>query len=130
MTITAQVLIRSKSGKRIGGDTEITSKNIAEYQPSSADVEEVQAAFQAAGFETGNLVGISFSITAAIDEFESFFSTRLERQQSGAIAVHEPGSEPRSELPLDHLAPRIAERVVAVTFDPPAELFGAGQFGS
>src|SRR5262245_52839016 len=82
---TAQVIVRSKSGKRIRGDVEITSRNISEYEPAPEDVAVAQKAFQTAGFEVGPLVGISFSVTAPLSGFERFFSTKLFVDTSGVV---------------------------------------------
>jgi hypothetical protein len=87
--VTAQVLLRPQSGQQIRGEVPITSANIAEYQPSPADLSAVMAAFRAAGFEVGPFVGISFVITAPARVFEAFFSTKLGFDRDGVVQVME-----------------------------------------
>ena len=124
-SLTAQVLVRSKSGKQIDGTTPITSENIREYEPSVEDVAVVRTAFQSAGFQVANLVGISFSITATPKTFEAFFSTKLRFRTKTGIEVVDSRSPTGYELPLTALPPSLAERVVAITFSPPADFYKA-----
>ena len=121
--IAAQVIVRSASGARVRGDVPITSENVAEYAPAPEEAAAVTAAFRAAGFEVGAVVGISFSITAPLSRFEQYFDTRLRVDDRGAIAPAG-GRAPSGglELPLGALPDEVRERVVAVAFTPPADL--------
>ena len=124
-TITAQVIVRSRSGKRISGDVAITSRTITDYVPSPEDAEAATLRFRELGFEIGPLVGISFSITALASKFEETFGVKLRVDDRGAVA--RAGSEPPPgglELPAQTLPPELAKLVVTVTFAPPAELYG------
>ena len=123
---SAQVIIRSQSGKRITGDTLITAETIRDYQPAEEDVDAARAAFTQAGFETGPCVGISFSITAAPQTFERFFATRLRVDERGVVAPDRGEGPDGLELPLGALPGELSSRLVTVTFSPPAELFGGG----
>jgi hypothetical protein len=136
--VSAQVLVRSASGARVRGDVPITSGNIAEYTPSTSDTEAVRHAFHAAGFIVGPLVGISCSITAPVARFESFFAVTLRVRADGAVQVsrgdgNAAGAEASAKgdegddaftLPLSALPADLADRIVAVTFTPPADLHG------
>jgi hypothetical protein len=118
---SAQVILRSESGRHFRGDTAITAENVHEYAPSAEDVEAARPAFAAAGFETGKMVGISFSITAPASTFERFFHAKLQTDSRGLLKV-KGGRAQGLELPLNALPRDLAERIVAVTFSPPADL--------
>ncbi len=122
---SAQVIVRSASGTPMRGDVAITAANIADYQPSAEDAAAAQAAFRAAGFEVGPVVGISFSITAPLARFEQVFGVPLRVDERGAVAAGT-GAAPAggTELPLDRLPGEARERVQAVAFTPPADLHG------
>ena len=85
--LTAQVLLRSQSGRRISGSVEITSSNVADYAPSAADASLTGNAFTVAGFVVGHLVGVSFSISAPAKKFESYFGCRLNIGSDGSVRV-------------------------------------------
>jgi hypothetical protein len=126
--ITAQVVLRAASGKAPGGYSIITAENLKDFAPSEEAVARVQAALSTAGFETGPLVGNSFSITAPAGTFEKVFQTELRYREHGGIeSVREAGST-SLELPLNALPPSIASLVVSVTFTPPPD-FGPTRFG-
>jgi hypothetical protein len=119
--LSAQVLLRSASGKQAGGGAAITAANIGEYLPSSEAVAGARKAFAERGFQVGNVVGNSFAITASGKTFEKVFHTRLRRGAKGEVTVQgksEPGSY---ELPLGDLPKDIARFVEAVTFTPPPD---------
>lgn len=118
--LSAQVIVRAASGKRLGAEP-ITSRNVAEYAPSPDDTAAVQTAFRTAAFQTGNLVGISFSITAPQSTFEKFFRVKFQRKPDGSYGV---GPSGELEIPLNALPRELRERIVAVTFTPPADLHG------
>jgi hypothetical protein len=101
----------------------ITTRNLADYAPAPEDAEAARRAFRDAGFEVGELVGISFSITAPRSRFEEVFGIRLRVDERGAVAASD-REAPRGglELPLGRLPRSLAERLVAVAFTPPAEL--------
>ena len=126
-TISAQVIVRSASGKPIDGSVPITSENVSDYAPASDDVQAAQSAFRETGFEVGPLVGISFSIAAPLTRFEKTFGTKLRVDERGAVARVEsdaPGGG--LELPLAQLPRHLADRLVTVAFSPPADLHGSG----
>ena len=127
--ISAQVILRSASGRVVDGDVAITSANIGDFAPSSEDVAAAQEALSAVGFEVGAMIGISFSITAPARVFETFFEVAL--QVEGAH-VRLQGAEAQDgkelELPLQSLPPELGALISTVTFTPPAELMDGGAF--
>lgn len=124
---SAQVIVRSQSGTQVRGDVPITTENLAQYQPSADDAAAAQAAFGAAGFEVGPMVGISFSITAPLSRFEQVFGVPLRVDEGGAVAAAAKAAPAGGmELPLHRLPGALAERVAAVAFTPPADLHGEG----
>jgi hypothetical protein len=123
--ISAQVLLRPASGRRIRGAA-ITSKNVAEFAPPADVAEQVANAFRQEGFEVGPLVGVSFSITAPASEFERVFEVRLSLVREGSVKVAGKREDPDT-LPVASLPPTIAERIEAVTFTPPPD-FGPTSF--
>jgi hypothetical protein len=124
-TISAQVIVRSRSGKRVGPEVPITSANIAEYAPAPEVFAAAADAFRAAGFEVGPAVGISFSVTGPLSRFERYFDTRLHVDERGAVARLGARPPPGGlELPLNALAPALARNIDAVVFTPPADLHG------
>ncbi len=118
---SAQVIVRAASGKRFDGHTAITVDSLPDYAPSAEDAEAARAAFAAAGFDCGPLVGISFSITAERALFEQFFGATLRGSPKGGDRVVRGGAG-GLELPLGSLPSALRERLVAVTFSPPADL--------
>lgn len=125
--ISAQVVLRSASGKAIDGETIITSENIRDFVPSPETVARASETFAAAGFDVGEMVGISFSISATVSTFEQVFETSLRQEERGGVeAVQDDGSG-SYELPLDALPESLANLVVAVTFTPPPD-FGPTEF--
>jgi hypothetical protein len=123
--ISALVMLRPGSGRELTGATAITAANLAEYLPDPGDLALVRDAFARAGFGVGDPVGIAFSVEAPRSRFERFFATTVGPAEQGGFGAFEGGRGQR-ELPLSALPPPVRERVVAVTFEPPAELFGPG----
>lgn len=104
--LSAQVLLVPASGQ-IPPDQEITAANIGKLKLGPG-AEAILSTFRKAGFSVGNLVGLSFSITAEAKVFEAFFHTK---KLSG-------------DLPLPSA---LSKSVRAVTFPAPPD-FGPGSF--
>jgi hypothetical protein len=122
--------VRAGAGKRLQGSAPITARTLAEHQPSPADVAFAQEAFRAAGFEVGELGGISFAITAPKRRFEQLFGLELDVDERGAVG--RAGEEAPSgglELPLARLPAALRARLEAVAFTPPADLYPGGGDG-
>ena len=126
--VSAQVVLKAASGKSFDGRTAITSENIADYSPSTDAVAAAAAAFTEAGFEVGNVVGNSFSITAPKRTFEKFFKTKLQMEDRGTAKVSaSKGTSEGYELPLKALPKNLSQLVTAVTFSPPPD-FGPSSY--
>jgi hypothetical protein len=104
--ISAQVVLLPADGRSMRHRPPPTAANIGEYQPSPAAAEAAVRIFQRAGFDTGLLVGVSFSIAAPARRFEEFFGTKLGQMEG-------------YELPLAALSNELRGIVDAVTFTPP-----------
>jgi hypothetical protein len=127
--VSAQVVLRSASGKVIDSETTITSENIQDFAPSPETVAKASQAFAALGFDVGEMVGISFSISATVGTFEQVFKTTLRQDEQGGIEAVQADGSGSYELLLDALPDSLTNLVVAVTFTPlpdfgPPEFFG------
>jgi len=124
---SAQVVLRSAAGDVPGPAAAITAASLAQYLPAAHQAAAVQQTFREAGFETGELVGNSFSITAAPERFEAFFGARLDQGVSGGLRVLREGGGAQDELPLDRLPPHVAAPIATVALVPPPE-FGPASY--
>lgn len=118
--LSAQVILRSASGRSPNETGAITSKNIDMFVPQPEVAALVAATFQSLDFATGPLVGISFSITGSAGRFEKVFGVTLCRTDDEGVACLGPDGAADLELPLDRLGPEIVQAIHAVTFTPPA----------
>src|SRR5215204_205145 len=127
-TLSAEVALRSASGKSFNGQTAITSENIADYLPSPELVEKARRAFTELGFDVSKPAGIGFSISAPATVFKKVFKIRTISDERGGIkAAAATRAEGTYELPLKALPKEVAQYVSAVTFSPPPD-FGPGSF--
>jgi hypothetical protein len=126
--VSAQVVLRSEGGRSTSGGAPITTANIKEFLPQAEVTRSIQQALAAAGFETGPLVGISFSITAALNVFEKFFKVKLRPAKMGGVESVREIQSGGHELPLHALPKSVADKVEAVIFTPPPD-FGPTKFG-
>lgn len=121
--VSAQVVLKSASGYQIGPGTLVTSKNIGIFSPPAGAFSQVSKAFRSMGFQTGPLVGPSFSITASVERFETAFKLNLRRSEKGGIESDR-GS---LELTLEHLSNDLRNIIQTVTFSTPPD-FGPTEF--
>ena len=128
--ISAQLLLPAATGRVVDAETLITADNIGDYAPSSDTIAKVTDAFAKLGFDVGEMVGISLSITAPASTFEEVFAVQLCQQKDGGImALHEDCIE-TYELPLKALPEQVADLVMSVTFTPPPDFGPTEFFGS
>lgn len=118
--LSAQVILRSASGRSPIEAGAITAENIDMFVPQPEAAARVAATFQSLGFATGTLVGISFSITGSAGRFGKVFGVALCRTDDEGVACLGPDGAADLELPLDRLGPEIVQAIHAVTFTPPA----------
>jgi len=128
-TLSAEVALRSASGKSFTDQTAITSENIADYIPSREVVEKTRSAFAELGFEVSEPAGIGFSITAPASVFRKVFKIKILPDNRGGIKAASVGKghEASYELPKATLPKELAQHLVAVSFSSPPD-FGPGNF--
>ena len=118
------VIVWSASGRDLRSGEPVTSENIAEYTPAPGVGTAVRDWFRHAGFESGEVVGPTFSITAPTEAFEETFGVAVHPAEGGGFVAAAPdGIHGTYELPLDRLPEGLVELVLAVTFEPPAQTF-------
>jgi hypothetical protein len=122
--VSAQVILAAASGARLGQETRITSENIHDWMPSTETIVRVSGAFRGAGFEVGECVGNSFSITGAVRLFESYFQTKL-REAGGGVQF----ADDSDVLAAEKIPSALRAQIAAVTFMPPPD-FGPGATSS
>ncbi len=120
--MSAQVVLRSASGRAFDPGAAITAENVKDYLPSPSTIAGAQRGFAEAGFEVSNVVGNSFSITAPASTFEKVFKVTLRSREGKGVMAIPKGSDAESyELPLGALREELARYVEAVTFTPPPD---------
>lgn len=120
--ISAQVVLRSASGRAPDGESTITAATLAEFAPAPEAVARAVEGFREKGFEVGSAVGNNFSITAPAGTFERVFGAPVHRTERGGLAG--PDGE---TLRLDELPDSLSGLLAAVTFVPPPD-FGPTSF--
>jgi hypothetical protein len=116
--VSAQVVLAAAGGARPGPRTLITTENIREWMPSPETTARVSTELRNMGFEIGQAVGNSISITGPARLFESVFHTKL--REVGGVQFAD-----GYELPAEKVPPALRAEIVAVTFTPPPD-FGPG----
>lgn len=127
--VSAQVTLRAASGKRPEARSIITAETLKEFSPSRATVARVVEQFRALGFEVGEMVGISLSISSPVRLFESVFQTRLGRLKTKGIQFLKADQSSSYELDPEKIPASLNEEVVSVTFTPPPD-FGPTDFST
>ena len=118
--ITMQVILRAASGQAPDAHTPVTAATLEQFQPDASAAESTRQHFRQAGFEVGNLVGTSFSITAAAGTYQQFFGTQVHLDSAGTSLVSGDGTA-RRELPLHDLPAAVQPHVAAVTLGEPMD---------
>jgi hypothetical protein len=122
--VSAQVVLVAASGARPDPQDRITSENIDDWVPAVETVVGVSGAFRSMGFEVGECVGNSLSITGAVRLFQLHFRTKL-REAGGGVQFAGDGYELASEK----IPPTLRAQIAAITFTPPPD-FGPGPTSS
>jgi len=126
--VSAQVVLKSASGKSFDDLTEITAENVHDFLPTDEAVTMATEAFMLAGFQVGTVVGNNFSISAEVGNFEKVFNVRLRYQTSGEVmAVRDDGSS-SYELPIKDLPTSLGDLIEVIIFTKPPD-FGPTDFG-
>ena len=121
--VSAQVVLKSASGDQLGPDTLVTSKNIRKFSPPAGGYSQASKAFRTMGFQTGELVGPSFSITATVDQFETAFKLRLQQNRKGGVE----SVEGDLELTLEYLETDLRDIIQTIIFSDPPD-FGPTEY--
>lgn len=125
--LSAQVILRSATGRSLEAGVMITAKNVAEYLPSPKTISMAEKVFRSEGFEVGPFVGVSFSITGPLRTFERSFGLRVQRGDDHAFNFMS-GSKPIGhELSGSELPGSMQEHVQRVAFPLPPD-FGPKEF--
>jgi hypothetical protein len=106
--LVALAVLKPASGRAISGESRITAETLQEFAPDPADADAVARALARAGFRVGPLVGIGMSVTGPRATFERYCGVRLRAADDDTAR----------ELPVPD---ELADRVHALTFEPPAE---------
>ena len=112
----ATVVMRPASGRSLEDAPPITAESLDALRPDPAAVEAVARTLREAGFEVGPLVGIAMAVSGPREAFEAYFGTGVETAAAGGWSA-----QGARELPVPGA---LADRVHAVTFEPPAEPVG------
>ena len=121
--ISAEVLLRSASGRKIGPETRITAENLNLFVPQPDAYPAVSRILLSLGFEVGSLTGISFSITAAVSTFENIFELPLRSNPKGGIET----ADGKLELDPATLPEKASDLIQTITFSEPPD-FGPSNF--
>ncbi len=113
--ITMQVILHAASGQVPDAKAPITTANLEQFQPDVSAAESTRQHFQQAGFEVGDVIGNSFSITADATTYQQFFGidpsgTSLAGERTG-----------RLELSQNDLPAALQSNVAAVTSSEPVD---------
>jgi hypothetical protein len=119
--LSAQVVLKPQSGPSLA-DATPTTENIELLLPDIKGAAVARAKFKELGFEVGELVANSFSITATRNTFERVFHTQLHRSENRFTL-----KDNSLEFPLEKLPENLGQRINAVTFSTPPD-FGPNSF--
>lgn len=92
-TISAQIILKSKSGKKMATTRSITSKNVASLQPSKATMDRAVKILKKAGF-TVNASGTTLSIHSELEVFQKYFNTTVANKSGSKNEFIFKSSEP------------------------------------
>ena len=126
--ISAQVILRGPGGKRLPESASVTSENIRDYMPDEEKANRARQVFTKKGFRVGNMVGLSFSITAPVKTFEEVFDRELEWKRDGIVLAEGPNEGGR-EYADEDLPEEARSLVDEVIFESPPD-FGPTDFNS
>jgi hypothetical protein len=121
--ISAEVLLRSATGHKIGPDTIINAENLNLFTPPPDAYAVASGIFRSLGFEVGPLTGISFSITAAVSNFENIYKTLLRFDRKGGVRT----AAGKLELDTATLPAKASALIQSIVFSEPPD-FGPSEF--
>ena len=119
--VSAQVILKPASGGAGLESREITSDILPDLVPSAEVTAGTMRFFGSVGFEVGPMVGVSYSISGTVRQFEQTFGIRLREGADGRIECLSEGGEVSDRLPLDGLPVGDREGIEAVVFGAPPD---------
>lgn len=123
--ISAQVILRSAIDAL--PDATVIAENITGKLPSQKELTASTHAFRHLGFEVGEAVGNSFSITASPDVFEKVFNVEIVNHPKKGTQSKWKDDSIKDHLPLSGLPKEASGLVKAIVF-PEAPDFGPGSY--
>lgn len=125
--VSAQVILSSLSGARIGPDTSITAENVKQFTPSAETIAKATSFFREKGFEVGNCVGMSCSITGSAALFEKVLNVKVVIDDNNVASLTSSEGSKTTTLEGDTLKSLPDGLVDAITFPEPLD-FGPGNY--
>ena len=125
--VSVQIILPSSSGAKIGPETSITAENIQQFTPSAETIAKATGYFRAKGFDVGNVVGISFTITGAAALFEEVLKVKVVIDDQKAASFSSVEGSKTSSLEGDALKSLPTGLVNSITFPEPLD-FGPGNY--
>ena len=114
-TISAEVILKSETGRSLTESTPITSENIKDFQPSQGTINKTSEILRELGF-TVSPSNITITIVGTKTLFEKVFDTKLQINTSNkGISI-----PPTRDLTIPDSLRHIVEKVI---FIPPPEYF-------
>jgi hypothetical protein len=107
---------------------QLLSAQVVVTASSAADAQPVMEEFKRAGFEVGPLFANSFSITAELERFSTYFQATVQSSAGEGIEVKTKEDSVGSELPLNSLPPRVRDKIEAIVFSKPPDFGPAGNY--
>ena len=133
--LSAEVVLAPASGASLENAV-ITASNVKDFAPPPDAVDAARRFFAGAGFQVGDLSGISFTVSAPRSVLESVFG-KIPAAAAGAAGKGQPrakkgksGSNVPLELPLGRLPASVRKGIRAVSFSRPLDYGPAGSFGT
>ena len=125
--VSAQVIMHPREGKSIDDIPGITANTLAEYAPSENTVKSTVDMFLSKGFEVGYFVGISFSVTGTVEDFQKLFGKQIHLEEDHSYVFVDKNGTTKRELSKDELPVEIRDLVYAIVFPQPPD-FGPSNF--
>ncbi len=125
--VSAQVVLHAAGGEAIEGKRQISARKLRQLVPPHGTVSLLAGIFRSKGFEVGPFVGISFSVTGMVRDFEKYFRVRIRPGKDGGYEFVVNDRSVGHELSGEDLPEGLREYVQAVVFPLPPD-FGPTKF--
>lgn len=125
--VSAEVVFAPASGAALESAA-ITAANVKSFAPAPEAVETARRYFTQAGFQTGRLSGISFTISAPQSLFDSTFGAAAAGARKSTSKKATAKSKEPVELPLTRLPASVWKGIKAITFSRPLDYGPTGSY--